>query len=126
MKSFFVALIITPILIFSGIMFSKKIENISNDLYTQTSRIYYSIQNQETEKAFEYMDKTIKNFKKNKVLFEATSNHEEILRIEISFSHAAEFLKENQTGDTLACLEEIKILLKHLPGNFKLKPENIL
>ena len=84
------------------------------------------VQESKAEKAIDALNIAEKGFKKQKVLLEATSNHEEILRIELAYGHVREFIESDQMGDAMASCGEIKKLIRHLPSNFKLKAENIL
>ena len=126
MKSFVAATVLSIVIIITGLISGKKIENISNSLYNETDILYSYLKEDNKEKALDTLYKAEKNFKEQKVLFEATSNHEEILRIELSYGHMREFIENDQMGDALASCSEIKHLIRHLPGNFKLKSENIL
>ena len=126
MRSFITAAILTIILIYSGIVFTQKIENIADDLSKKTQDIYLCLEKKDYEQAIKNHEETTNLFNKHKVVLEATSDHEELLRIELAYAQIQEFIKKDQIGDALACLSEIELLLDHLPGNFKLKPENIL
>ena len=126
MRSFVAAAVLSIVIIITGLISGRKIENISNRLYDETDVLYSHLKNDNKEKAINALDIAEKGFKKQKVLLEATSNHEEILRIELAYGHVREFIESDQMGDALASCGEIKKLIKHLPSNFKLKAENIL
>ena len=126
MRSFAAAAVLSIIIIITGLISGRKIENISNHMYNEADVLYSYLKDDNKEKALEALEIAEENFKKQKVLLEATSNHEEILRIELSYGHVREFIESDQIGDALSSCGEIKRLIKHLPSNFKLKAENIL
>lgn len=126
MRSFVAAAVLSVIIVITGLISGRKIETVSNRLYDETDVLYSHLKSDNKEKAIDALDIAEKGFKKQKVLLEATSNHEEILRIELSYGHIREFIESDQIGDALSSCAEIKRLIKHLPSNFKLKPENIL
>ena len=126
MRSFIAAVVIGIIIIYTSSVFSDKVENITASLSDKNNALYTQLENKNKEDALNSLEESEKEFHKNKVLFEATSDHEELLRIEVQYSAIREFLKEEQFGDALASCAEIELLLKHLPGNFEVKAENIL
>lgn len=126
MKGFIITIAILVGLILFSMGVSHKLEGVSNSLLDKTENIYSSVSDKDYEGASMHLDKAKKEFKSNKILLEATGNHEEILRIEIAFDYLNEFIEAEQNGDALSVCNELSILLKHLTGNFKLKAENIL
>lgn len=126
MKSFFSALIFTIALIGANIMFTNKLYSVAQTLSEKTVSVYTHLKQNEVDTAIKKLENTTDEFEKNRVLLESTGNHEELLRIELAYVQTKEFINKKQIGDALANLSQIKILLEHLPGNFELKPENIL
>ena len=126
MRSFAMAAVLAVIIVISGIISSVKIDSVASKLYSDADILYTHLKENDSSKAKASLDSAEEVFKKHKVLLEATSNHEEILRIELSYGHVREFIENDQMGDALASCNEIKHLIKHLPSNFKLKAENIL
>ncbi len=126
MRSFVAAVALSVVIIIVGIVSSAKIENVANELYDKTESLYLSLKEENTQSSLSALEAAEESFEKRKVLLEATSNHEEVLRIEICYKNVREFIEKDQTGDALASCSEIKLLLKHLPSNFKMKAENIL
>ncbi len=126
MRSFAAAAILAVIIVISGIISSAKIDSVANKLHSDADILYSCLKENDNAGAMNAINSAEEVFKKHKVLLEATSNHEEILRIELSYGHVREFIENDQIGDALASCNEIKRLIKHLPSNFKLKAENIL
>lgn len=126
MRSFIAAAVLSIVIIITGVMSGKKLQNISDSLYDETDVLYSYLKEDNKEKATHALKEAEKSFKSKKVILEATSNHEEILRIELAYGHIREFIETDQMGDALASCGEIKQLIRHLPSNFKLKAENIL
>lgn len=126
MRSFAAAVVLSIIIVITGLISGRKIEKVSDHLYDKTEAVYSYLKDDDKESAIGALEEAEESFKKQKVLLEATSNHEEILRIELSYGQVREFIESDQVGDALASCSEIKRLIKHLPSNFKLKAENIL
>lgn len=126
MKSFIFAILISITIIGVGSVMSKKVENSANTISQDNEKLQQCLENKDKASAISALDKAEKKFKHHKVLFEAISDHEELLRIELQYKAMREFIKEDQFGDALAACSEIKLLLSHLPQSFKVKAENIL
>ena len=126
MRSFITAVTISIIIVTTGVVLTAKIDTICTELSHGTQDIIKSLEDDNHAKALQITNEATKELKNNKLIMEATGNHEELMRIELAYLHTAEFIKKQQTGDALACLKEIKLLLTHLPGNLKVKLENIL
>ena len=126
MKSFIFAVILSLIIISGGSFLSQKIESASSVLSQNNKELQINLTEKNAEKSIATLDALETEFKKHKVLFEATADHEELLRIELQYKSIREFIKEDQFGDALAACAEIELLLNHLPGSFELKGENIL
>ena len=126
MKSFLFAIALSIIIVSTGSVYSKKIETVTATISENNRTLHLHLENKDSEKALSSLDRAENEFAGNKVLFEATSDHEELLRIQLQFAAIREFIKEEQFGDALAACSEIELLLSHLPGNFEVKAENIL
>ncbi len=126
MKSFIFAAVLSLIIIASGTVLSQKIESATATVSQGNQNLHNSLENKDIEKSINALNSAEKEFKNHKVLFEATSDHEELLRIELHYAAIRDFIYEEQFGDALASCSEIDLLLSHLPENFKVRGENIL
>lgn len=126
MKSFLLALTFSIALVSASFLFTNKMDSIAQVLSEKTYAVYTSLQEDDIDGAKRRLEKAIDEFKKKQVLLEATGNHEELMRIELAYAQAKEFINKGQIGDAMASLREIDILIEHIPGNFEIKPENIL
>lgn len=126
MRSFIVVVILSVILVYSGGRFSKKIYGVTSILSQNNSILYDCLEKKDEEKSLLSLNAAQEEFEKNKVLLQSTSDHEELLRIELQYAAIHEFIKEKQFGDALAACSEIELLISHLPDNFEIKAENIL
>lgn len=126
MKSFIFAIILSLIIIGGGSVLSQRIENAASALSQKNQNLHINLSNKDAEKSISSLDSLEAEYQKYKVLFEATADHEEMLRIELQYAAIREFIKEDQFGDAMASCAEIELLLSHLPESFKLKGENIL
>ncbi|MBQ7976661.1 MAG: DUF4363 family protein [Clostridia bacterium] len=126
MRSFLFAIALSIIIVSTGSVFSRKIETATSNISESNRTLHLHLENKDSEKAMSSLDAAENELNRYQVLFEATSDHEELLRIELQYAAIREFIKEEQFGDALAACSEIELLLSHLPGNFEVKAENIL
>lgn len=126
MKSFFLALILGITIFAGGMLLSNKINTITSSIGEKNKQLYSALELKDQKIAKDTLHEAEKEFKKYKVLLEATSDHEELLRIELEYAAIGEFISEDQFGDALASCSEIELLINHLPSNFEIKAENIL
>ncbi|MBP3360306.1 MAG: DUF4363 family protein [Clostridia bacterium] len=126
MQSFITALIISVAVVMGSLLYTNRVDDIAAELLLETNKISECILNDEfinAEKAISAFEDCLE---KNKVLLEATGNHEELLKIELSYKELRMFTLSGQKADALAQCASLDVLLNHMPSNYKIKAENIL
>ena len=126
MKSLIVALIIAFSIIFTGIYSTRKLENMSSYLIEMCDKTNKEIENDNFEKAEEYIDQ-IENFvEENYTMFASTIDHNEIDKIDMNIDQMKTYVSYGQKADSLSYGNALLGLIKHLPKDHRLKIENIL
>ena len=126
MKSLIVALIIAFSIIFTGIYSTRKLENMSSYLIEMCDKTNKEIENDNFEKAEEYIAQ-IENFvEENYTMFASTIDHNEIDKIDMNIDQMKTYVSYGQKADSLSYGNALLGLIKHLPKDHRLKIENIL
>lgn len=126
MKSFISALIIGAVIVFGSIAYTSHLEEISKRLLECNSEIETLIRNDRYDSAEQLIKEMSEYIKSKESVLAATGNHEEIDKIEINLAELTEYAAECCKADTLTKIKTLNILFRHLPKNYKLRPENIL
>lgn len=126
MLSFITALIISAAVITGSVLYTNRVDDIAAELLLETGKITECILNDEFTGAENAIYAFEDCLEKNKVLLEATGNHEELLKIELSYKELRMFTLSQQKADALAKCASLDVLLNHMPSNYKVKAENIL
>ena len=126
MKSLIVAVIIASAIIFTGIYSTKKLEDMSSYLIEMCEKTNKEIENDNFEKAEEYIDKIDRFVEENYTMFASTIDHNEIDKIDMNIDQMKAYITHRQKADSLSFGNALLGLIKHLPKDHRLKIENIL
>lgn len=126
MKSFIIAVSIGVVMITGCILYMVRVEKISENLIDLNKEIISSLEKEDYEGAKHALKGASDYLEKELIMLAATGNHTELDQMQIYISQISEYISEKHKGDALAQAKALMIMFKHLPKNYRLKPENIL
>ncbi len=126
MKSVIFSVILLAVIIFSGIIYTNEMQNLSEEFCVMNNKIAEYVVNGDFDAAGDECEKLDKYIKDKKVFIGSAVDHTELDSIELSLAKIDVFIAEKDKIEALAYLYALEIQLKHLPRNFKMRAENIL
>jgi len=126
MTSFIISLIIGVAIVTGSIFHTNHVVRVSETLAECTTEIEELLQNENFDEAVYVVESLEKSLKENKALLESSGNHEELLKIELTCEELKTFTAEKSKTDALVQCASLRVLLKNMPKNYRVRAENIL
>ncbi len=126
MKSLIVAIIIAFSIILTGVYSTKKLEDMSEYLIEMCDKTNKEIENDNFEKAEEYILEIEDFVEENYTMFASTIDHNEIDKIDMNIDQMKTYVAQGIKADSLSYGNILLGLIEHLPKDHRLKIENVL
>lgn len=126
MKSFVVSMIIAVILLGGSNLYMKKLEEVSDELSYINNLIYNAIEIDDYETANKEIENLYECIDSSYMFFSSMGNHGELDNIETNLAELKGYTEGKSKYDAMSKCYALSYLFEHLPGNSRLKIENIL
>ena len=126
MKSFFIAISIFAVLLFSGFAFNYCLDSTSQKLLESFERISVQVENGDFEGANKRAEELSEYLDNKKPLMSSILDHGNIDEIEKEISGLLGYTENQDKTNSEVCLKKLEHMFKHLPENYELRLENIL
>ena len=126
MKGVWISLCIVAIMVGGSVLYTKHIDKVSYELGEMNDRVMESLEDKEYDEAANEARKLAEYLAQKRTVLDATGNHEELNKIEMSVSEMTGYIEGEQCIDAISKCMVLDFMFSHLPRNYKLKLENIL
>lgn len=126
MKSFISAMIIAILLIWGSGYYMSELESISKELCEVNTKARISLEAEDYEAAEKNIDEIYSSLERYHMFFAAMGNHTELDNIKTNLAELKVYAESGEKYDALSKCMVLSYLFEHLPGNSRLKIENIL
>lgn len=126
MKSFISAMIIAILLVWGSGRYMSELESISGELYEVNKNAYSALEAENYSEAEKEIDEIYSTLEKHHMFFAAMGNHTELDNIKTNLAELKVYTQSREKHDAMSKCMVLSFLFEHLPGNSRLKIENIL
>lgn len=126
MKSFIVSIIIAAIVIAGSIMYTHRLETISDELIAINDTVTERIESENYGEADEKIRELDEYLEEQREMLATTGNHQELDNIQIYLAELKRFSADQMKTDALSRCQVLDFLFHHLPQDYRLRIENIL
>ena len=126
MKSFIVSIIIAAIVIAGSIMYTHRLETISDKLIAINDAVTERIENEQYGEADEKIRELGEYLEEQREMLATTGNHQELDNIQIYLAELKRFSVGQMKTDALSRCQVLDFLFRHLPQDYRVRIENIL
>ncbi|MBO5060949.1 MAG: DUF4363 family protein [Clostridia bacterium] len=126
MKTFLIAMVIAAVLIGGGAAFNFGIEGISEQMSVSCGRITECVEARDFASAQEHTQELAEYIEEKKIILASVIEHKTIDDIELCLSELAGYTESEMFSDSLVRCRKLEHLIRHLPANYSVTPQNIL
>lgn len=126
MKSMIAVLVMSAVLVASGILYMNKLCGVSEELLRLNGEVRDEIKSSRFDEASKKIDELYGYLDDEERYFETFSDHEELDKIEMTLAELEEYTNAGFEAEALAKTNVLDFLFNHLPKNYRLRFENIL
>ncbi len=126
MKVFRVAMVIAAVIICGGIAFNIGIGVISSEMETECKKITEAVEEGRLYDANEHAKALESYIKNKKTVMASVIEHKTIDDLELCVSELLGYTKGGMSADSLVYCYRLSHIIRRLPANYRISPQNIL
>ena len=126
MKSFITAIVLAISILVGGISYRIYLDDITKELIIRAEKITQSVLSEDYEIAQTGISALEDFIEEKRIALASTLDHSILDKIETNLAELKAYAACHQQFDSLAKCEPLNLQFKHLPKNYKVRPENIL